>query len=105
MVELSPDPDEGMEASASPLETGLTSSTRSSSRLRWARLLARIYEVLPLLCTGCGGELRILPFLTDEPEGRNSATFGGISHRVRLDDAQVTSAGTAERRSGSMCGA
>lgn len=32
---------------------------------RWARLLARIYEVFPLLCSSCGGELRIIAFLTE----------------------------------------
>ena len=36
-----------------------------ASRIPWARLLARIYEVLPLLCPACGGEMRVLSFLTD----------------------------------------
>jgi hypothetical protein len=30
-------------------------------------LLARIYEVLPLLCPACGGSMTILAFLTDPP--------------------------------------
>ena len=30
----------------------------------WAQLLARIYEVLPLLCPTCGGEMRIISFIT-----------------------------------------
>ena len=30
-------------------------------------LLARVYEVLPLLCSACGAEMRILAFLTDPP--------------------------------------
>ena len=30
-------------------------------------LLARIYEVLPLLCPACGGHMKILAFLTDPP--------------------------------------
>ena len=30
-------------------------------------LLARIYEVLPLLCPACGGPMRILSFITDPP--------------------------------------
>jgi hypothetical protein len=30
-------------------------------------LLARIYEVLPLLCPACGGLMSILAFLTDPP--------------------------------------
>jgi hypothetical protein len=30
-------------------------------------LLARIYEVLPLLCPACGGLMRIVSFITDPP--------------------------------------
>ena len=37
------------------------------ARIRWAVLLARVYGVLPLLCTGCGGQMKILAFLTDPP--------------------------------------
>ena len=46
--------------------TGLTAPTpRSrSSRMLWAQLLARIYEVLPLLCPACGGEMTIISFIT-----------------------------------------
>ena len=43
--------------------TGPTPRSRSSRRL-WAQLLARIYEVLPLLCPACGGEMRIISFIT-----------------------------------------
>jgi hypothetical protein len=39
----------------------------SPARIRWAVLLARIYDVLPLLCPACGGEMSILAFLTDPP--------------------------------------
>ena len=35
------------------------------SRWLWALLLARIYEVLPLLCPQCGGEMRIIAFITE----------------------------------------
>ena len=41
--------------------------TTSPARIRWAVLLARIYEVLPLLCPACGGPMRILSFITDPP--------------------------------------
>ena len=30
-------------------------------------MLARIYEVLPLLCPACGGQMNILAVLTDPP--------------------------------------
>jgi hypothetical protein len=35
-----------------------------SSRMLWAQRLARIYEVPPLLCPACGGEMRIVSFIT-----------------------------------------
>ena len=38
---------------------------RRAARYAWARLLARIYEVFPLLCPLCGAEMRIIAFITD----------------------------------------
>ena len=38
---------------------------RRAARYAWARLLARIYEVFPLVCPLCGAEMRIIAFLTD----------------------------------------
>jgi hypothetical protein len=32
---------------------------RSQAHYRWAVLIARIYEVFPLLCPLCGGQMRI----------------------------------------------
>jgi hypothetical protein len=40
------------------------SPQRAAARSRWARLLARIYEVFPLTCPDCGGDMRILAFIT-----------------------------------------
>ena len=37
------------------------------ARIRWAILLTRIYGVLPLLCPACGGQMKVLAFLTDPP--------------------------------------
>lgn len=54
-------------ATSSSVIDGPGSSPRRSARIRWAQLLARIYEVLPLLCPSCGGQMRILAFLTDPP--------------------------------------
>lgn len=44
---------------------------RRIARYAWALLLARIYEVFPLLCPCCGGEMRIIAFLTDGDAIRN----------------------------------
>ena len=38
---------------------------RSPARILWALLLARIYEIFPLRCTLCGGEMRLIAFVTD----------------------------------------
>jgi hypothetical protein len=38
---------------------------RKAARYAWALLLARIYEVLPLLCPMCGGQMRIIAFITE----------------------------------------
>ena len=40
---------------------------RRAARYAWALLLAPIYEVFPLVCPQCGGEIRIIAFLTDGP--------------------------------------
>jgi len=55
---------EGDVASPSP-SSEPAPAPASPARIRWAVLLARIYEVLPLLCPACLGEMRILAFLTD----------------------------------------
>ena len=34
------------------------------SHYLWAVLIARIYEVFPLLCPICGGQMRIIAFIT-----------------------------------------
>ena len=38
---------------------------RRAARYAWALLLARIDEVLPLVCPRCGGEMRIIAFISD----------------------------------------
>ena len=43
---------------------------RRAARYAWALLLARIYEVFPLLCPHCGGAMRIIAFITDGPTVR-----------------------------------
>ncbi len=48
-----------------PARPESSASARPTTPSLWARLLARIYEVFPLLCPTCGGELRILAFLTE----------------------------------------
>ena len=44
---------------------------RRTARLAWALLLARIYEVFPLRCAICGGDMRIIAFIVDGPAVRH----------------------------------
>jgi hypothetical protein len=39
------------------------SPVRRAAAYTWVRLLARIYEVLPLLCPRCGSEMRLIAFI------------------------------------------
>ncbi len=38
---------------------------RSPVHYLWAVLIARIYEVFPLLCPICGGQMRLIAFITE----------------------------------------
>jgi len=40
-------------------------------QVAWAPLLARIYEVFPLVCPLCGVEMHIIAFITDGPTVRD----------------------------------
>ena len=43
---------------------------RSPARYLWAMLIARIYEVFPLGCLHCAGQMRIIAFILDAPTVR-----------------------------------
>ncbi len=38
---------------------------RSKAHYLWAVLIARIFEVFPLLCPKCGGQMRLIAFITE----------------------------------------
>jgi hypothetical protein len=50
---------------------------RRAARYAWALLLARIHEVFPLVCPRCGGEMRIIAFITDACAVRDILTHLG----------------------------
>ncbi len=57
-----PQPSVSSEASmAEPTPEG---ADRAALRRRWADLIGRVYEVDPLLCPRCGGEMRVVGFIT-----------------------------------------
>ena len=50
----------------------------SAARYLWAALIARIYEVFPLLCPQCGGQMNLIAFITDGPEVRKILKHIGV---------------------------
>jgi len=40
----------------------------SERRVAWARLIAKVYEVDPMVCGRCGSPMRILAIITDPEE-------------------------------------
>jgi hypothetical protein len=58
-----PDHDRGQQPSEPPPQP--PSPTRAALRKRWAELLRRIFEVHPLACPHCGGEMRIIAFILE----------------------------------------
>jgi len=45
----------------------------------WARLIAKVYQVDPLLCTRCGQKMQMIAFLTDELSIRRILDHLGLS--------------------------
>ncbi len=61
-----------------------------AARYAWALLLARIYEVFPLVCPRCGGEMRIIAFITDACAVREIRThIGEPTSPLRLMPARA----------------
>ena len=51
---------------------------RSKSHYLWAVLIARIYEVFPLLCPMCGGQMRLIAFITEGTQIRKILDHIGV---------------------------
>ncbi len=54
----------GGSVGAVPPEPQAKPKPRPPSHYLWAALVARIYEVFPLICPMCGGKMRIIAFIT-----------------------------------------
>jgi hypothetical protein len=51
---------------------------RSPAHYLWAVLIARIYEVFPLLCPMCGGQMRLIAFITEGVQIRRILDHIGV---------------------------
>ena len=76
-----PPSDPSLATPTTPSRPNGRGSPSSPARYRWATLLARIYEVLPLRCPACGGEMKVLAFITDALTVRRILRHLGISPR------------------------
>ncbi len=68
--------------SAASSHDGATPDRRTSSR--WASLIARIYDVLPLVCPSCGASMRIIAFVTDPVPVHSILTYLDLPNRPPL---------------------
>jgi len=59
-------PDDGAEA-ANPAEWEANCAHHRPVRLSWARLLKRVFEVDVAHCPNCGGELKIIAAILEQP--------------------------------------
>jgi len=46
-------------------DDGLTDAQRRARRREWARLIRRVYEIDPLVCEKCGGEMKIVSVILE----------------------------------------
>ena len=72
----------GVLAPNSPLRAAAVAlaapAKRSQAHYLWAVLIARIYEVFPLLCPMCGGQMRLIAFITEGMQIRRILDHIGV---------------------------
>lgn len=51
-----------------PLSDGDEEATVDARKRAWARLLAKVYEVDPLVCPKCGAEMKVIAIIEDPDE-------------------------------------
>ena len=58
---------------------------RSPAHYLWAVLIARIYEAFPLLCPMCGGQMRIIAFITHSADIRQILDHIGVDSEPQIE--------------------
>ncbi|MCF8208637.1 MAG: hypothetical protein K9K38_04415 [Rhodoferax sp.] len=56
---------------------------RSPAHYLWAVLIARIYEVFPLLCPKCGGQMHLVAFVTEGTQIEKILNHIGVDSELR----------------------
>jgi hypothetical protein len=57
--------------------TQATPRSHDTSRIAWAKLMARVGEAFPLQCPACGGDIRLISFITEPGPIRKILTHLG----------------------------
>jgi hypothetical protein len=52
------------DSSPRQIDSTISPQKRAALRKRWAHLIRRVYLTDPLICPDCGGELRVIAFIT-----------------------------------------
>ena len=60
----------GIEKRLTKLVASVITRAGYPARYLWPQLLARIYGVFALKCSGCGGRMRLVGFITEPPTVR-----------------------------------
>lgn len=63
--DASPDAPSSPSSSPPPSEPDPASAGAPASRACWARLIRKVFEVDPLICARCGGEMKVIAVLTE----------------------------------------
>jgi len=63
-------------------------------RARWARLIRMVWLEDPLLCSRCGGAMRIISFITDRPVIDRILRHIGFKHAASISSAAPVLPGT-----------
>ena len=74
-------PDEGAEA-AKPAECEANGAHHRPVRLSWARLLKRVFDLDLEHCPNCGGELKIIAAILEQPVIEKILTHLGLQARA-----------------------
>jgi len=85
-------PVESEKAVVAQEQNSVATEEQASGRLYssfWAMLLVRIFEINPLVCPGCGGEMKIIAFVTEgQPIGRILQHIGEPDHAPAISPAR-----------------
>ena len=67
----------GGHATGGCCDTQAKPRSHDTSRIAWAKLMARVGEEFPLECPGCGGDIRLIAFITEPGPIRKILTHLG----------------------------